>query len=564
MQDKHAKPQQYIDGFITNRRPSASIGSRLRTGAASGATAMPSLAQAKPPVVRPQAPPTPQRPTSASAQPSAARLQPTSGAIPSPSTRSRLHAIGRQRPGKATETAAKKVQKRWKILTKRSALVMLALFVVAGGWLGWKVYRNTSKVFGNNNPLHVLSAFKPVPLKGEATGHVNILLAGNSEDRADGGGGLLTDSIMVVSINTKTHDAYMVSIPRDLWVNAPGIGYTKINAANTYQDFAEAGYPKGGMGALEKTVSDTLGIPINYYALVNYTAFKDAVNTVGGIDVNIQSTDPRGLYDPSFRPNEGGALKLPNGVNHLNGQTALNLARARGDPFNGVYGAYGFPQSDFDRTTHQRQMMVALKEKAASSSTLANPTKLGKLMDAIGNNVKTDFQLNELLSLYHMGKKVDSSKIQSIGLNDADGHNLLSNYTTAQGQSALVPAAGITDFSAIQAYLKKTINATPVTKEAASMTILNSGQVAGLAKQTGDFLSEKGAVITAVSDAPKAYDKTTIIDNTKGKKKATKQLLKDTFKNSTFVTDQTLSQQYTTDFIVILGTNQQAPAAGTN
>jgi hypothetical protein len=90
------------------------------------------------------------------------------------------------------------------------------------------------------------------------------------------------------------------------------------------------------------------------------------------------------------------------------------------------------------------------------------------------------------------------------------------------------------------------------------MTILNSGQVAGLAKQTGDFLSEKGATIAAVSDAPKAYDKTTIIDNTKGKKKATKQLLKSTFKDGSFITDETLSQQYTTDFIIILGVNQQA------
>lgn len=549
MQDKHAKPQQYIDGFITNRRPNSSIGSRLRTNADSRATAMPSLSEPKAAPVRPKAAATVG--VRASIPPAAKPAASAPAASPAART-----PLGRRRP--LNKSASAKPQKRWKLLTKRSAMVVLALFVVAGGWLGWKVYRNTSKVFGNNNPLHVLSAFKPVPLKGEDTGHVNVLLAGNSEDRADGGGGLLTDSIMVASINTKTHDAYMISIPRDLWVDAPGVGYTKINAANTYQDFSESGYPKGGMGALEKTISDTFGIPIHYYALVNYTAFKDAVDTVGGIDVTIQSTDPRGLYDPSFRAHEGGPLKLPNGANHLNGQTALNLARARGDPFNGVYGAYGFPQSDFDRTTHQRQMMVALKDKAARSSTLANPTKLGKLMDAIGNNVKTDFQMNELLSLYHMSKKVDSSKIQSIGLNNADGQNLLSNYTTAAGQSALVPAAGVSDFSAIQTYLKKTINATAVTKEAPSMTILNSGRVAGLAKQTGDFLSEKGATIAAVSDAPKAYDKTTIIDNTKGKKKATKQLLKSTFKDGSFITDETLSQQYTTDFIIILGVNQQA------
>lgn len=458
------------------------------------------------------------------------------------------------------QRAATTKKRSWRTLTKRTALVVLALFFVSGGWLGWKVYKNTSKVFGNSNPLHMLSAFKPVPLKGEDTGHVNILLAGNSADRGDGGGGNLTDSIMVVSINTKTHEAFMLSVPRDLWVDIPGIGPSKINAANTVSDFKESGYAAGGMGMLEKVVSDNFGINLNYYALVNYSAFKDAVNTVGGIDVTIHSPDARGIYDPSFRPQEGGALKLSNGVNHLNGQVALNLARARGDPYNGVYGAYGFPQSDFDRTEHQRQMMLALKDKAANMSVLSNPTKLGGLMDAVGNNVSTDFKINEMLSLYHMMKQVNTNSIQSLSLNNADGKNLLSNYTTASYQSALAPAAGISDYSVIQAYIQKVFNATPVTKEAANVVVLNGGNIPGLAKLKGDQLAKKGAVVTAVGDAPTPSAKTTIIDNSTGKKSATKKMLGDTFKSSTTATDAALSKQYPADFIIILGANEQAPS----
>ncbi len=475
---------------------------------------------------------------------------------PNPSIAPASQRLGRKRPGSAAPSTKKR---SWKTLTKRGALVVLALFMISGGWLGWKVYRNSSKVFGNDNPLHMLSAFKPVPLKGEETGHVNILLAGNSADRSDGGGGNLTDSIMVMSVNTKTNEAFMLSVPRDLWVDIPGIGGSKINAANTATAFSEEGYAKGGMGMLEKVISDNFGITLNYYALVNYKAFQDSVDTVGGIDVNIQSKDPRGIYDPSFRPHEGGPLKLSNGVNHLNGQVALNLARARGDPFNGVRGAYGFPESDFTRTEHQRQMMIALKEKAMSMGVLSNPTKVGKLMDAAGNNVSTDLKLNELLSLYHLAKKIDTKNIQSLSLNNADGKNLLSNYTTGTGQSALIPAAGVSDYSVIQAYVQKVINATPVSKEAANTVVLNGGQIPGLARLKGDQIAKKGAVISSVGDAPKQYATTTIIDNSGGKKPATKKMLQDLFKGSSITTDAELTKQYPGDFIIILGANEKAP-----
>lgn len=541
MQENQPRRPQYIDGFVHNRQRRSVAYSKSHT-----ASAMPTLG-----VQRQQPQPT-TRPVSdfrahTTAQPKQA-VSFTDTSLPIRKSSER---------GRNAKAAQAKTKKRsWKSITKRTALVVLALFVVSGGWLGWKVYRNTAKVFGNKNPLHMLSAFKPVPLKGESTGHVNILLAGDSSDRDDGsGGGSLTDSIMVVSINTKEHTAFMLSIPRDMWVDVPGVGYGKINTTGTATNFSENGYPKGNMGALEKVISDNFGITINYYSLVNYTAFKQSVDSVGGIDVNIQSEDQRGLYDPSFLAHEGGALKLANGVQHLNGQTALNLARARGDPYNGKYGAYGFPKSDFDRTEHQRWMMLALKNKIISAGTLSNPVKIGNLMDSIGNNVKTDFQMNELASLYYMMKKVDTNSIQSLSLNDADGKNLLSNYTAAGGQSALVPAAGPTDYSQIQKYITKVLNSNKVSKEGANITVLNGGQIVGLAKREGDLLATKGINVTQVGDAPTQMTNTTIIDNSNGKKPETKKLLGSLFKNN-FSSDSVLAKQYNTDFIIILGSNQ--------
>ena len=341
----------------------------------------------------------------------------------------------------------------WKKLFKRTGLTVLVVAVLVGGWLGWKLLRNELKIFGWKG---IVSVLKPTKLKGEDVSHVTILVAGNSADDPGHNGGDLTDSIMLLSLNTKTNTAFMLSIPRDFYVNIPGEGYAKINEA--YEDgetdhFSEAGYPSGGMGLLEKTVSQVTGISIQYEALVNYGAVRDAVNAVGGVTVNIQSEDPRGLNDPS--PDYGNNGKplvdhLSNGPHTINGVQALGLSRARGD----TWGSYGYALSDFTRTKNQRMVLLGLKDKATSLGTLSNPVKLGELFDSMGNNVKTDMTLGEVTRLYTLVKKVSNDKITSVGLNDAGNKNLLASYTTRTGQSALIPAAGIDDFSGIQSYVQ--------------------------------------------------------------------------------------------------------------
>lgn len=339
---------------------------------------------------------------------------------------------------------------RWKKIVKRMLITLLVLLLIACGWVGWKFLRNELKLFGWNG---LTSLFTTTKLKGEDTGHVNILLAGNSADDPGHGGANLTDSIMIVSINTRDHTAFMLSVPRDLYVNIPNFGYAKINEAypdGESEHFSASGYPSGGMGLLEQVISENFGITLNYYALINYSALRDAVNAVGGVTVNIQSTDPRGLYDPSLDlATRQPLVKLSNGMHTLNGQQALDLARARGDS----YYSYGFPRSDFNRTQNQRMLLLALKDKATSAGTLANPIRVGQLFDSLGNNVKTDMQLGEVRRAASIMKGVSSSSIKSYGLDDANGKDLLMSYTTRFGQSALVPAAGIDDYSDIQAFV---------------------------------------------------------------------------------------------------------------
>lgn len=352
-----------------------------------------------------------------------------------------------------------KQPKRWKSWLKRLSVTLLVLALGAGLFVGVKFLINASKAFDGN----IFGLFQNDKLRGEDQGRVNILLAGNSSDDPGHNGAELTDSLMILSIDTKHNTAFMMSIPRDLYVEIPGNGYAKINEVyndGEQDDFDEPGYPTGGMGLLEKVVGQNFGLELHYYALVNYTAFKEAVDAVGGIDVNIQSSDSRGLYDPSrdwTKSYRAPIVKLPNGINHLDGQTALNLARARGN----APGSYGYAQSDFTRTANQRLMIVALKDKAASAGVALNPIKIASLLDSFGNNVKSDFKTTEVRRLYDISKKVPNDKIVSVGLNDVNGKNLLRSYTTRTGQSALVPAAGVDDYSKIQAYLEQLMTPPP-------------------------------------------------------------------------------------------------------
>ena len=319
---------------------------------------------------------------------------------------------------------------------------MITAAIATTGWLGWKFYENSVKITGDKNPFSLLSIFENAPLN-ETNGRVNILLAGYSVDDPGHQGAALTHSIMVVSVNPKTKQAVLISIPRDTWVNIPGFGYQKINAAyedGQQENFSQPGYDNGGMGLLEEVVQQNFGITTDYNGLIDYAAFRDTVNAVGGITINIQSPDPNGLYDPYT------GVDLPNGEVKLNGQQALNLARARGDGPN----SYGFPDSDFDRTQHQQQMLVALASKASSAGVITNPLKIGQLADAIGNNFKTNMSIGVMETLYKDTKGISGSNIKRVTLNNYNGQDLFTDYYAPDGEDALIPAAGFDNFTQIQ------------------------------------------------------------------------------------------------------------------
>lgn len=352
------------------------------------------------------------------------------------------------------EIEAPKKPRSIKKIIKRTMLLILVLIVGSGAFFGIKDIGDIDKVFHGNLLSDLEALIHPVKLKGESVGRVNILLAGDSSDDPGHQGAQLTDSILLLSINTRSDTAFLLSIPRDLWVqlpsgNYPGGTYEKINAANEITSFRQSGYPSGGMGALSYVVQNDLGIPIDYYGLMDYGAFKDSVDAVGGITIDIQSPDPRGLYDPNTH------IDLPNGPVTLDGQEALNLARARGDG----YGSYGFPDSDFDRTEHQRQMFVAVAKKAKTLGVVSNPVKISDLFNALGNNFQTNLSLADVLRLVKITKPINVSAIQSFAysstVSSTTPNPVLRSFISSSGQDALIPTAGIGNFSQVQAYYQQ-------------------------------------------------------------------------------------------------------------
>lgn len=445
---------------------------------------------------------------------------------------------------------------RQKFSLKRLTIVVVIILLLSGLWVGGKFLYNAHKLFRGN----ILGLFTTTKLKGEDNGRVNILLAGNSADDAGHSGGDLTDSIMILSIDTKHNQVFLMSVPRDLYVQIPGTSsHAKINYAyvdGKTNNFSQEGYPSGGMGELESVINHDFGLTINYYALVNYSALKEAVDAVGGIDLTIQSSDPRGLYDPNIDyATHGPLVKLTNGVHHLDGEAALDLSRARGDS----YRSYGFAASDFERTKNQRDLLLALKTKAVTAGVLSNPAKLSNLSDAIGNNVKTDFNLSEVRRLFDLVKNIDSGSIKSYSLNSVNGKNLLASYSAPDGESTLIPASGIDDYSGIQAFLTQITSSDPVIQEGAQIVLLNATATAGLASQQRTKLQAQHFQISDVGNATNQAT-TTIIQTVAGKDPNTLQALLKLYGKTAVVTAANpYVNTYTGDFIILIG-NDQLPA----
>lgn len=324
----------------------------------------------------------------------------------------------------------------------RAALIFILVFFLVIGYFGYRLYSAGDGVFGGS----LLTALtKNDPLQVDKYGRTNFLIFGTSEDDEGHSGKLLADSIMVLSVNPETYEANTISIPRDLWVKYPEnctVGSEgKINA--TY--FCGINNGKSEQDAsldLAKVVSTVIGTDVQYYAKINYSVVRDSVNALGGIEVVINSSDSRGIYDKATD------LTLPNGVVVLDGEQALDLARARN-----AKGGYGLPRSNFDREKNQQLILKAMQDKAKSTGILANPLNITRLSESIGDNIVTNVPSSQLKSILDLSKNTQSSNIETIDL--VSKENPLLKTAPINGQSAVVPVAGVFNYSQIHALIEQ-------------------------------------------------------------------------------------------------------------
>ncbi len=437
-------------------------------------------------------------------------------------------------------------------------IMWLAIALVVLG-IGYLVYK-TVNAGGNVLQGNIFDVVQHEPLKQDEYGRSNFLIVGTSEDDPGHQGADLTDSIMILSINQTTKDAYTFSIPRDLEVQfgqACIQGYSgKINEYFSCSDRGEDdAAEQNRLAKTQALIGDIVGLDIQYGVHVNYTVMRDVVNAIGGsITVNIESRDPRGQMDSNFDwkcganlaarkktcPPNGHFIDYPNGPAVLDAEHALYLAQARGD----IAPTYGFEQSNFDRERNQQKILVAIRDKALSAGTLTNIGAVTGLIDALGGNLRTNIQTKEIRTLMELGQSIPADKIKSIDLNK-EGEAVFTG--------AAQPVAGRFVYTQIRAYIHKMLTQEPYMEEKPNVSVFNGSGVAGVAQTEADKLEAKGFVIGEVANAPEAtYPAMTIYQINK-EKPLSAEKLKKLYNVTIQTTPPPVSVTGETDFVIIIG-----------
>jgi LCP family protein required for cell wall assembly len=231
--------------------------------------------------------------------------------------------------------------------------------------------------------------------------YLNIVLLGS--DKRPQSQAWRTDSMIVVSVDMDNNIVRLLSIPRDLWVDIPGHGQNRINTADLWGELAKKG---GGPERVKQTIYHNLGIPIHYYVRVDFQGFIEIIDTVGGVDIDVDCP----LSD----------INLSAGMHHMTGQQALRYSRSRKST------------NDFDRGRRQRKVLMALWEQALSLDIIP---KLPSLWRTMAESFETDLPLDQVINLAYVGAQLRPQRI----LSKAIGPRQVQGWITPQGAAVLLP-----------------------------------------------------------------------------------------------------------------------------
>ncbi len=233
-------------------------------------------------------------------------------------------------------------------------------------------------------------------LRGQENGRINILLLGRAGEHYPGKN--LTDTVMIMSINTETKQVALLSLPRDLYVPITGTDlFTKLNSLYQYGLSKEE-----GTTPLSQTIEEITGEPIHYFFTLDFDGFEKIVDALGGISLEVS----RDFYDSRY-PGKNYSyetFELKKGWQTLDGATALKYVRERHDD----------PEGDFGRAKRQQQVIQAIKNKAFSLGTVSNVITLNRLLDTLGESVKTDMSLEDMTRFIELSRTIDTKNVTTV------------------------------------------------------------------------------------------------------------------------------------------------------
>lgn len=313
---------------------------------------------------------------------------------------------------------------------------------------------------------------------------VNILILG-VDQRPGERGPWRTDTMIVVSVDPVSKSVGVLSIPRDLWVEIPGHGEERINAAYVVGELTQ--FPGGGPALAKKTVQDNLGEPIHYYLRVNFAAFQHVIDLIGGVDVYVE----REINDPTYPDMNYGyePLRIPAGWQHMNGALALKYARTR------------HASSDFERAHRQQQVMLAVRDRVTRLDLLPSLLPRAREVAAtLGNSTQTDLTLDQLARLAQLGSEIDSTHIRTATIDET----MTRSWTTPQGASVLLPERdkmSVLHSLIFTAPVDPGDEAAQLAAESARILVLNGTRTNGVATQAAERLKAQGLRVDGVGTA---------------------------------------------------------------
>jgi LCP family protein required for cell wall assembly len=428
--------------------------------------------------------------------------------------------------------------------------VLTILVLLAGGFLFAKGYINLRKVLdGSGGAAALQQNVDPSLLKGEGDGRINIVVSGRGGPAHEAPD--LTDTIIVASIDPLAKEAGLVSIPRDFYVEVPDYGSMKINQVfytgkyaylNTHEGTGQEKNKRAeeaGLKLLDDVVAEVLGIPVHYHAIVDFTGFKKAVDTVGGVDLNV----PAPLQENMRINGQPYRLDVKRGQQHFDGFEALAYSRSR----------FTSPRGDFDRSERQRLIILALKEKILSLGTYSNPVKVSGLLDDLGGHIKTNFGVDDIKQMHQISGAIGSGRVISVGLLDAPN-----NYITTGmvgGLSVVLPSAGLGNYEEVHRYVHSVLIDSFIRQENPSVVVLNGTQTPGAATEKADELKSYGYNVVRIDNASKRnYNRNILIDLKGGENKYTKRYLE--LRMNTYAVDSLPGESIEppdADFVIIVG-----------